>query len=82
MKMVNNLPEIIKAKQDAYRNEHHKELTEFHMAIAIGINPTTLSNYKNMKVTCLNWEVWEKLATYFGVSGSELFDLVPDDTKG
>ena len=81
MKIVNNLPELIKAKQDAYRDKHNKELPEFHIAVGIGINPVTLSHYKNGKVESVNWEVWQKLAVYFGVTGDKIFNVIPDDEE-
>jgi DNA-binding XRE family transcriptional regulator len=81
MKVVNNLPKLIKEKQDAYRNEHNAELPEFHLAASIGINPVTLSHYKNGKVESVNWEVWQKLAAYFGVTGDKIFNVVPDDDE-
>jgi hypothetical protein len=79
MKIVNNLPELIKAKQDKYRDEHNKELTELLIAVAIGVNPTTLSHYKNGKVESVNWEIWQKFVAYFGVSGDKIFNVVLDD---
>jgi hypothetical protein len=79
MRIINNLPELIKAKQEQHRNVHNTELTELHIAVAIGINPTTLSHYKNMKVNSINWDVWQKLASYFGVSGDQIFNVLPDD---
>ena len=79
MRIVNHLPDLIKAKQERYLKENNKELTELLIAVGIGINPTTLSHYKNLKKASINWEVWVKLAEYFEVSGHEIFDIVPDD---
>jgi hypothetical protein len=79
MGIVNNLPELIKAQQDKYYNEHNKELTELYIAVAIGINPTTLSHYKTGKVDSVNWDVWQKMVAYFGVPGHEIFDVLLDE---
>jgi DNA-binding XRE family transcriptional regulator len=82
MKIVNNLPRLIKLKQEQYRTENNADLTEVHMAINIGVNPATFSHYKNGKVDSINWEIWQKLVKYFGVQGHEIFDvLLDDDTK-
>lgn len=81
VKIVNNLPELIKEKQDKYREEHNKELTELYIAVGIGINPTTLSHYKNGKTESVNWEIWQKLAAYFGVTGDKIFNVIPDDEE-
>jgi hypothetical protein len=79
MKIVNNLPQLIKDKQDQYRDAHNAELTELHITVAMGINATTLSHYKNMKVNSFNWEIWQRLVNYFGVSGDKIFNVIPDD---
>jgi hypothetical protein len=57
MKLVNNLPKLIKAKQEEYRAKNNAELTEVHMVILIGVNPVTLSHYKNKMIDSVNWEV-------------------------
>jgi DNA-binding XRE family transcriptional regulator len=79
MKLVNNLPKLIKAKQDEYKAENNAELTELYIAVGIGINPTTLSHYKNGKIESVNWEIWQKLVKYFGVPGHEIFDVLLDE---
>jgi len=79
MKIVNNLPELIKAKQAEHKAETGADLSELHIAVGIGINPVTLSKYKNRKVESVNWEVWKKMASYFGVSGDKIFNVLPDD---
>jgi len=79
MRVVNNLSQLIKAKQDEYREKNNAELAELYIAVGIGINPTTFSHYKNGKVESINWEIWQKMAKYFGVPGHEIFDVLPDD---
>jgi hypothetical protein len=79
MRIVNNLPKLIKAKQDEHRANTNTELAELYIAVGIGINPVTFSHYKNQKVESINWEIWQKMAKYFGVPGHEIFDVLLDD---
>ena len=79
MKLVNNLPQLIKAKQEKHRTENNTDLTEVQMAVYMGINPATLSHYKNGKIESINWEVWQKMVKYFAVPGHEIFDVLLDD---
>lgn len=85
MNIVNRLPELIKAKQTEYKEKNDKDLSEVEIAVAIGVNPATLSRYKNAKVDSVNWDVWRKLCDYFGVEGHEIFDIqrtaVPQEHK-
>jgi hypothetical protein len=79
MKLVNNLPQLLKAKQEKHRAENNTDLTEVQMAVYMGINPATLSHYKNNKIESINWDVWQKMVKYFGVHGHEIFDVLLDD---
>jgi hypothetical protein len=79
MRIVNNLPRLIEAKKAQYRAEHNAELTEVRIAVESGVNPATFSAYKNTKGESINWDVWQKLAVYFGVAGHEIFDVLPDE---
>jgi hypothetical protein len=79
MRTVNNLAKLIKAKQEQVKAEKNIDISEVQIAVAMGINPATLSHYKNSKVESVNWEVWHKLAAYFGVPGHEIFDVLPDE---
>ena len=81
MKIVNNLPKLIKAKQDEYREKNNAELAELYIAVGIGINPTIFSHYKNQKIESINWEIWQKMVKYFGVPGHEIFDVLLDDEE-
>jgi hypothetical protein len=81
MRSVNNMPRLIEIKKEEYRAKHNTELTEVVMAVQAGLNPATFSHYKNSKVDSVNWEVWHKLAAYFGVPGHEIFDVLPDDEE-
>ena len=79
MKIVNNLPQLIKAKQEKYRAENKADFTEVHMAIEIGVSPATFSHYKNGKVDSVNWEIWQKFVRYFGVSGDKIFNILLEE---
>jgi hypothetical protein len=81
MKIVNNLPKLMKAKQDEHKARTNTELAELYIAVGIGINPVTLSHYKNMRVESINWEIWQKMVKYFGVPGHEIFDVLLDDEE-
>jgi hypothetical protein len=79
VRIVNNLPKLIKEKQAQHKAENNTDLAELYIAVGIGINPITLSHYKNQKVESVNWEVWQKMVKYFGVPGHEIFDVLLDD---
>jgi hypothetical protein len=79
MRIVNNLAKLLQDKRQKHQAEHGTDLSEIQMAVYMGINPATLSHYKNMKVESVNWEIWQKMAKYFGVSGHEIFDVLLDD---
>jgi hypothetical protein len=76
---VNNLKNLIRQQQEAHKAKTGQFLHQHVIAVHIGIDPATLSQYINNKLTTLNWEVWQKLANYFGVSGDEIFNVLPDD---
>jgi transcriptional regulator with XRE-family HTH domain len=79
LRRVNKLKFFIRQKQAAYKRETGKNLPQVAIAVALGIDPATLSQYANNKIGSVNWEIWEKLADYFGVSGDEIFNVLPDD---
>jgi DNA-binding XRE family transcriptional regulator len=81
LKLVNNLPKLMKLKQEQYKAENNADLTEVHMAIQIGVSPVTLSHYKNGKIESVRWDVWQKMVKYFGVPGHEIFDVLLDDEE-
>jgi hypothetical protein len=76
VRIVNNLPKLIKAKQEQHKAENNTDLSELLIAVGIGINPVTLSHYKNQKLESVNWEIWQKMVRYFGVPGHEIFDVL------
>jgi hypothetical protein len=79
LKIVNNLPKLLKAMQEKHQAETNTFLSEVQIAVFMGINPLTLSNYKHGKIESVNWEVWQKMVKYFGVPGHEIFDVLLDD---
>jgi transcriptional regulator with XRE-family HTH domain len=76
---VNNLKNLIRQHQEAHKAKTGKHLQQHVIAVHIGIDPATLSEYMNDKLTTVNWEVWQKLANYLGVSGDEIFNVQPDE---
>jgi hypothetical protein len=81
MRIVNNLARLLQDKRQKHQAETGVELSEIQMAVYMGINPATLSHYKNGKVESVNWEVWQKMVKYFGVAGHEIFDVLPDEDE-
>jgi hypothetical protein len=79
MRIVNNLPQLIEAAKAKHKAENNSDLSELLIAVGIGINPVTLSHYKNGKLESVNWEIWQKMVKYFGVPGHEIFDVLLDD---
>lgn len=78
MARVNKLKNLIRQKQEAYKTETGKHLKQYLIADEIGIDPATLSEYMNDNVGSVKWDVWQKLANYFGVSGDEIFNVLPE----
>jgi transcriptional regulator with XRE-family HTH domain len=78
---INNLKKLIREKQAKHREQTGQNLPQHAIATYTGIDPATLSEYMNDKLSTLNWEVWQKLANYLGVSGDEIFNVLPDEVK-
>jgi hypothetical protein len=78
---LNKLKRLIRDRQAAYKRQTGKHLSQVSMAVEMGIDPATLSEYMNDKVGSINWEVWEKLSDYFGVPGHEIFDIAPKQVR-
>jgi DNA-binding XRE family transcriptional regulator len=72
---VNKLKKLIRDKQAENKRRTGKHLSQAAIAVEMGIDPATLSEYMNDKVGSLNWDVWQKLADYFDVEGHEIFDI-------
>jgi hypothetical protein len=79
LKLINNLPKLIKEKQERHQAETNTTLSEVQIAVYMGVNPVTLSHYKNGKIESVRWDVWQKMVRYFGVPGHEIFDVLLDD---
>jgi hypothetical protein len=78
---VNNLKNLVRQQQEAHKAKTGQFLHQHVIAVHMGIDPATLSQYINGKLTTINWEVWQKLANYFGVSGDEIFNVLPDEQE-
>lgn len=76
--MVNRLGQFVKNEQERLSKELGRDVTQVEIAVRMEINPTTLSRYINSKPDSINWDIWKKLSDYFGVSGHELFDVLPE----
>lgn len=78
-KVVNRLGEYIEREQQKLAKEKGRSVNQNEIAVYIGVNPATLSRYINGKPDSINWDIWKKLADYFDVKGSDLFDVLPGD---
>jgi hypothetical protein len=79
---VNRLKILVREKQAKYKEQHGKNLPQHIIAVELGLDPATLSEYMNSKVGSVSWEMWQRFADYFGVQGHEIFDVTPrDDAK-
>jgi hypothetical protein len=78
---VNQLKTLIRQKQAEYKKQNGKHLPQHVIAVEIGVDPATLSEYMNDKLASVNWEIWQRLVNYFGISGDEIFNVVPDDER-
>jgi DNA-binding XRE family transcriptional regulator len=73
-KLRNNLSKLIKE----YRKKN-PETTQVDIARMIGIDPSTLSQYKNGQISTINIEIWEKLSELFQVPGSAIFEIKEEE---
>lgn len=80
-KVVNKLRDFVEAEQARLKAELGRDVNQNEIAVMIQVNPATLSRYINGKPDSINWDIWKKLADYFGVKGSDLFDVVPEDLQ-
>jgi hypothetical protein len=78
---VNNLKTLIREKQAKHREQTGKHLPQHVIATHSGIDPATLSEYMNDKLSRLDWEIWQRLSNYLGVSGDEIFNVLPDEVE-
>jgi hypothetical protein len=79
---VNRLKMLIREKQAKHREETGRNLPQHIMAVELGLDPATFSEYINSKTASVSWEMWQRFADYFGVQGHEIFDVTPrDDAK-
>ena len=81
MPRVNRLKTLIREKQAKHREETGRNLPQHIMAVELGLDPATLSEYINNKVASVSWDVWQRMVNYFGVEGHEIFDVTPTDTS-
>lgn len=75
---MNNLKYLIRQYQATNKRADGTEYTQEDIADMAGVNVTTLSRYANNQIGSVNWEIWQKLAEFFNVEGSEIFDVRRD----
>jgi predicted transcriptional regulator len=78
---VNRLKALVREKQAKHKAQHSKNLPQHIIAVELGLDPATLSEYMNDKVGSISWELWQRMVNYFGVQGHEIFDMTPDKTE-
>jgi hypothetical protein len=76
---VNRLKTLIREKQAEYKKRTGKNLQQHVIAVEMGIDPATLSEYMNDKIGSVNWDLWQRIVNYFGIPGYEIFNVMPDD---
>ena len=74
VKFVNNLTALIKKKTAEFK-ENGENASQARIAVDLGIDPATLSLYKNDKVKHIDIDLWRRMADYFGVEGHEIFTV-------
>ena len=79
MPKVNRLKTLIREKQAEHKKQTGKFLQQHVIAVGMGIDPATLSEYMNDKIGSVNWDLWQRMVNYFGVPGHEIFDMLPDE---
>jgi DNA transposition AAA+ family ATPase len=78
---VNRLKALIRQKQTEYKKQTGKYLQQHAIAVEIGVDPATLSEYMNDKLKYVHWDIWQRMVNYFGVQGHEIFDMTPDEAE-
>ena len=78
-KIINNLPKLIRAKQDRMEKETGRRPSQSDIATYMGIAPSTLSAYITNKRSQVDFGTWQAMVDYFDVSGDEIFNVLPDD---
>ena len=76
---VNRLKILVREKQAEYKKRNGKNLPQHIIAVELGLDPATLSEYMNNKVGSVSWEMWQRFANYFNVLGHEIFDVIPEN---
>lgn len=77
--LVNRLPQLIEAYQKKHLNPNTKKpYTEAEIAALAGIDKTTFSRYKNSLIGSVDLKVWQRLANFFEVDGSQIFNVLPE----
>jgi hypothetical protein len=76
---VNRLKQLIRQKQAEHKERTGKYLQQHTIAVQIGVDPATLSEYINDKLKYVHLDIWQRMVNYFGVPGHEIFDMLPDD---
>ena len=76
--LVNKLPQLIEAYQEKTKDpKTERVITEAEIAKLAGIDKTTFSRYKNGLIGSVDLTIWQRLADFFGVDGSEIFNVSP-----
>lgn len=75
--LKNNLPELIRE----YRVKN-PNVTQTDMARLMGIDPATLSLYKNGQINSISIDVWKRLSLFFNAPGSSIFEIDISEDNG
>lgn len=76
---MNKLPELVKQYQEKHKDPKTEKVpTEAQIATLAGIDKTTFSRYKNGLIGSVDLDVWQRLADFFKVDGSEIFNVSPN----
>ena len=74
---MNNLKKIIREYQELHKKPDGTIITQVQIAEKAEVDPATLSRYANNQIGSVNFEIWQKLADFFGVDGEEIFTVKP-----
>ena len=78
-KFVNRLGYLIRIKQAEIELKTGHRPSQSDIATYMNIAPSTLSAYITKKRMQIDVKSWQAMVDYLGVSGDQIFNVVPDD---
>lgn len=75
---MNRVKELVEEYKKTHRREDGTELTQKDIAELMGVDPSILSRYMRGYTSRVDFDVWQRMANFFKVDGSKVFNVTPD----